>query len=298
MTDTSVQTGADFEQLRPYLLRVAYSHLGSLGEAEDAVQEAWIRLTRVDRSEIRDLRAWLTTVVSRLALDALTSARARREHYVGPWLPEPVVDDQAPDPARRVDLDEEVSMALLIVLESLSPAERSAFLLHDVFGYSFEEVARVVDRTPAATRQLASRARQAVEARRPRCPADADQQREVVDAFRAATEQGDIQSLLALLDPDVVMRSDGGGIVPAAHEVLLGAERVASLLTRLANHFRGTFRTSPITVNGAPGILFEAGDQPTIISLTIDDGRIVSVDAVRNPEKLQHWRRSVRGAEQ
>ena len=155
------RTLAEFDRLRPYLLRVGYSHLGSLSEAEDLVQEAWLRLSRADRGEIRDLRAWLTTVISRLALDALTSARARRERYVGPWLPEPLVQsaDESANPAHRIDLDEDVSMAMLIVLESLSPAERSAFLLHDVFGYTFDEVARIVDRTPAATRKLAARAR-------------------------------------------------------------------------------------------------------------------------------------------
>src|SRR5689334_14687199 len=150
----------EFERLRPYLLRVAYSHLGSLAEAEDVVQEAWLRLTRASREEIRDLPAWLTTTVSRLALDALTSARARRERYVGQWLPEPLVTDLGDeDPAEAAALDESVSMALLLVLERLTPAERTAFLLHDVFGLSFEEVAGVVRRSPAAVRQLASRAR-------------------------------------------------------------------------------------------------------------------------------------------
>ncbi|MGH2894420.1 MAG: RNA polymerase sigma factor SigJ, partial [Solirubrobacteraceae bacterium] len=212
------RTVAEFDRLRPYLLRVAYSHLGSLSEAEDLVQEAWLRLSRADRGEIRDLRAWLTTVISRLALDALTSARARRERYVGPWLPEPLVRDadNGSDPAQRTDLDEDVSMAMLIVLESLSPAERGAFLLHDVFGYSFEEVARIVDRTPAATRKLAARARAAVESRRPRYPARTEEQREIVQAFLHASQNGDIAGLLALLDPSVTYRSDGGGLVSAA----------------------------------------------------------------------------------
>ena len=202
-------------------MRVAYSHLGSLSEAEDIVQESWVRLQGVDRSTIRNLRAWLTTFVSRLALDVLTSARARRERYVGPWLPEPIVDtsELGVDPAGRVDLDESVSMAMLVVLESLSPAERSAFLLHDVFGYSFPEVADVVGRTPEATRQLATRARHAVEARRPRYPAAPDQQREVISAFHAAAEEGDVASFLELLDPAVAFRSDGGGVVSAARKV-------------------------------------------------------------------------------
>jgi RNA polymerase sigma-70 factor (ECF subfamily) len=284
------QTAEEFERLRPYLLRVAYSHLGSLGEAEDVVQEAWIRLVGAERAEIRDLRAWSTKVVGRLALDALTSARARRERYVGPWLPEPLIDapDNGLDPAARVDLDESVSMALLIVLESLSPAERSAFLLHDVFGYSFSEVARVVGRTPAATRQLAARARRAVEARRPRYPAGPDEQRDVVDAFLTATETGDIASLLELLDPAVTFRSDGGGVVSAARQIFTGAERVARIFTRVAHHFGAQFRASPIIVNGTPGVLLETGGgPPSVIAFTIDQGRITAIDVIRNPEKLK-----------
>lgn len=285
---SSERTLADFNRLRPYLLRVAYSHLGSLSEAEDLVQEAWLRLTRADRSEIRDLRAWLTTVISRLALDALTSARARRERYVGPWLPEPLVHDadDGADPALRTDLDEDVSMAMLIVLESLSPAERSAFLLHDVFGYSFDEVARIVDRTPAATRKLAARARAAVEARRPRYPAPAEEQRQIVAAFLDAAQNGDIAALLELLDPSVTFRSDGGGLVPAARKVFIGAERVAGIFAAMSGHYRERYRGSPVTVNGAPGVLMNVGGSPSVIAVTIDGGRITSLDVMRNPDKL------------
>ena len=282
------QLADEFAQLRPYLLRVAYSHLGSLSEAEDLVQEAWLRLERSDRAEIRNLRAWLTTVVSRLALDALTSARSRRERYVGPWLPEPLVqaDADEADPARKVDLDESVSMALLVVLESLSPAERSAFLLHDVFGYSFSEVAQIVGRTPAATRQLATRGRHAVEARRPRYPADAEEQREVIAAFQAAAQDGDVSSLIAVLDPAVTFRSDGGGVVNAARTVFTGAERVARIFTGMAGHFGEQFRMSPIVVNGAPGLLLDTGEYPSVIAFSIDQGRINEIDVVRNPDKL------------
>ena len=285
---TSEHTLAEFNRLRPYLLRVAYSHLGSLSEAEDLVQEAWLRLARTDRSEIRDLRAWLTTVISRLALDALTSARARRERYVGPWLPEPLVKDaeESADPALRTDLDEDVSMAMLIVLESLSPAERSAFLLHDVFGYSFDEVAHIVDRTPAATRKLAARARSAVESRRPRYPARAEEQREIVAAFLDASRNGDVAGLLQLLDPSVTYRSDGGGLVPAARKTFTGAERVARIWTAMAGHYGDRFIGSPITVNGAPGLLLEIGLDRSVVAITIDGGRITSLDVVRNPDKL------------
>jgi RNA polymerase sigma-70 factor (ECF subfamily) len=282
------QLATEFARLRPYLLRVAYSHLGSLSEAEDLVQEAWIRLERSDRAEIRNLRAWLTTVVSRLAVDALTSARSRRERYVGPWLPEPLVqaDADEADPARKVDLDESVSMALLVVLESLSPAERSAFLLHDVFGYSFSEVAQIVGRSPAAARQLATRGRHAVEARRPRYPAAVEEQREVIAAFQAAVQEGDVGSLIEVLDPSVTFRSDGGGVVNAARTVFTGAERVARIFTAMAGHFGEQFRMRPIVVNGAPGLLIDTGQYPSVIAFSVDYGRINEIDVVRNPEKL------------
>jgi RNA polymerase sigma-70 factor (ECF subfamily) len=287
-SSTDERSTAEFARLRPYLLRVAYSHLGSLSEAEDTVQEAWLRLQRADRAEIRNLRAWLTTVVSRLAFDALTSARSRRERYIGPWLPEPLVEaDAGADPAGRMDLDESVSMAMLVVLESLSPAERTAFLLHDVFGYSFAEVAGIVGRTPAAARQLATRGRHAVEARRPRYPAGPEQQREVVAAFQTATENGDIASLIELLDPSVTFRSDGGGVVNAARTVFTGAERVAQIFTAVAAHFGEQFRLTPIVVNGAPGLLLETNGSPSVIAFSIDEGRIGEIDVIRNPEKLR-----------
>ena len=282
------RTVAEFDRLRPYLLRVAYSHLGSLSEAEDLVQEAWLRLAGANRAEIRDLRAWLTTVISRLAIDTLTSARARRERYVGPWLPEPLVEPAAEDsdPALRTDLDEDVSMAMLVVLESLSPAERSAFLLHDVFGYAFEEVARIVNRTPAATRKLAARARSAVEARRPRYPAPAEEQRQIVEAFLGASKEGDLASLLELLDPSVTFRSDGGGVVPAARTVFTGAERVGRIFTAMSGHYGELYTGSVITVNGAPGLLMQIGGEPSVIAITVDRGLITSIDVMRNPDKL------------
>jgi RNA polymerase sigma-70 factor (ECF subfamily) len=275
MTDLAGQ----FEELRPYLRRVAYSHLGSLSEADDVVQDAWLRLERSEAGEIRDLRAWLTTVVSRLSLDALTSARVQREQYVGNWLPEPVVESAE-------DLDESVSMALLVVLESLSPAERSSFLLHDVFGYSFDEVARVVDRTPQATRQLASRARKAVEARRPRYPANEDEQRAVVEAFLAAAREGDIAKLLEILDPDVTLTGDGGGLVPAVAR-LEGADRVVHMFMAFAMRFPD-FKARIVDVNGAPGAITDADGNISVLSFTVDGGRITAINGVRNPEKLRN----------
>jgi RNA polymerase sigma-70 factor, ECF subfamily len=286
------ELASEFERLRPYLLRVAYSHLGSLGEADDVVQEAWLRLERAERAEIRDLRGWLTTVVARLAIDALTSARARREHYVGTWLPEPLVaTGEGEDLADRVTLDESVSMALLVVLESLTPPERSAFLLHDVFGYSFEQVAGIVGRSPQAARQLAARARRHVEAARPRYPATAAQQRQLLEAFLSAASSGDVEALLALLDPQVEYRSDGGGRVPAAGQVLRGAERVAGVLAAMAAHYRGALEAAVVEVNGAPGLLVEGEGTVSIVALTVDAGRIRAIDVIRNPDKLRHLAR-------
>ena len=245
---------AEFEALRPQLTRVAYGILGSLAEAEDIVQEAWLRLERADRAGIEDLRAWLTTVVGRLALDALGSARARRERYVGEWLPEPLVEEEGDDPT----LDESVSTALLVVLERLSPAERTAFLLHDVFDLPFEKVAAVVGRSPAAVRRLAARARAHVEAGKPRFPADREEELRIVAAFATAWQEGDHEALLGLLDPGAVMRSDGGGRVPSAGKPLLGA-----------------------------GLVVRDSHSTSVISLTIDAGRITAVDIVRNPDKLR-----------
>jgi RNA polymerase sigma-70 factor (ECF subfamily) len=276
-----------FEARRGQLLRVAYATVGSLAEAEDCVQEAWLRLQRVeDPAAIQDLAAWLTTTVSRLALDALRSAAARRERYVGPWLPEPLVEDlDARDPAECVMLDESVSMALLVVLERLSAAERTAFLLHDVFGLTFAEVATVVGRSPAAVRQLAARARRHVERGRPRFPPTQAEQRALVGAFAAACQEGDLERLVALLDPDVVWRTDTGGKVAAAHAIKRGAAAVAQALLVFTRWPPRGVRMA--VVNGAPGfVLRDASGVLTVVAFTIDAGRIVAIDAVRNPDKL------------
>lgn len=286
------ELAAAFEDERPYLRRLAYGTLGSFAEADDVVQEAWLRLQRADLDPIRDLRGWLTTVVGRLALDALGSARNRRERYVGPWLPEPLVADVAAgDPAERVTLDEQVTTALLVVLEALSPAERTAFVLHDVFGLPFAEVAEVVGRSPAAVRQLAARARRHVADGTPRFPASREQHARIVAAFAIAWQAGDVDALLAVLDPGVTFRSDGGGHVVAARRPVDGAERVARTLVALAaaNVRRGVaVRGGIVDVNGMPGLLLEEDDVRGVVSLTVDDGRIVAIDVVRNPEKLRH----------
>ncbi len=275
-----------FEANRPRLLRVAYTMTGSLADAEDCVQEAWLRLRGLaDPGTVRDLAAWLTTTVSRLALDALGSARARREQYVGTWLPEPLVETRDYDPADRVTLDESVSMALLVVLEQLSPAERTAFVLHDVFSMPFPEIAEVVGRSPAAVRQLASRARRHVEGTRPRLPATGAEQRELVDAFMAACRQGDLPGLIALLDPDVVLRSDGGGKVSTLPKIVHGAGRVAHALVHYGR--AAYFQVHTADVNGAPGVAVRHEDGVlTVIAFTVDAGRITAIDGVRNPDKL------------
>jgi len=282
----------EFQALRPRLLRLAYSQLGSLAEAEDVVQEAWLRLQRSDRSTIGDLQAWLTTVVGRLGLDALGSARARREQYVGPWLPDPLVDAPAADadPADRVTLDESVSLALLFVLERLSPAERTAFILHDVFAFSFEEIAAVVGRTPQATRQLASRARRHVAEARPRQPGTPQQQARLVRAFAAAAGDGDIDGLLGVLDPDVVMRADGGGRAKAARKPLVGADRVSRALAALVRTSLAGVELSFVDVNGLPGLLVsDAGSGAiSVVAFTFDGGQITSIHIQRNPDKLRH----------
>jgi RNA polymerase sigma-70 factor, ECF subfamily len=235
-----------FEAERPHLVRVAYGQLGSLAEAEDVVQDAWLRLQRVDADDIHDLRGWLTTTVSRLALDQLRSARVRREAYIGPWLPEPLVSEE-PGPADRAQLAESVGLALLVVLESLSASERVAFVLHDVFGCDFERVAEVLGTSTSAARRQASRARRAVEARRPRFPATSERQRKVVKAFVVAAAEGELEALVALLDPGVVARGDGGGIVTTARKPLMGAERVARAvlaLTRTIEACRGSWTST------------------------------------------------------
>ncbi|HLI31492.1 MAG TPA: RNA polymerase sigma factor SigJ [Solirubrobacteraceae bacterium] len=290
---------ARFERERAHLQRVAYALLGSLSEAEDVVQEAWLRLERVrDAAAIGDLRAWLTRTVARLALDVLGSARRRREQYVGPWLPEPLIGRAEPvaagsggalaqDPADRVTLDESISMALLIVLERLTPAERVAFVLHDIFGLTFEQVAEVSGRSAPAARKLAQRARRHVETGRPRKPASAPQQRELALAFATACNEGDLERLMALLDPEVVWRTDGGGVVGAARKVHRGAQRVARAMIALAA--RGNASAARLAeVNGALGLLTRGEDGVlSVISLTIDADRIIAIDIIRNPDKLR-----------
>jgi RNA polymerase sigma-70 factor (ECF subfamily) len=272
-----------FALARPRLLRLAYSELGDLGEAEDVVQEAWLRLQRVDAEAIQNLDGWLTTVVARLALDRLRSARARREIYVGPWLPEPLGSD---DPADTVTLDESVSYALLAVLEQLSPAERTAFVLHDVFDLPFDDVAGVVGRTPEAVRQLASRARRHVRQEQPRFAASRAEHDRAVRAFARAVSEGNLEGLVAVLDPEVVWTSDGGGRATAALKPMHGATRVARAWAALSR--RTTHGPLEVELNGRLGLLLTSRDgHRAALSFVVTEGRVTRIDAIRNPDKLR-----------
>ncbi|HKA98096.1 MAG TPA: RNA polymerase sigma factor SigJ [Streptosporangiaceae bacterium] len=276
-----------FERSRPHLEAVAYGMLGSISEAQDAVQEAWLRLGRSDSAAIDDLRAWLTTVVGRISLDMLRSRKARHEYSVGSWLPEPLVDE--PDdggPEQQAMLADSIGLALLVVLESLTPAERLAFVLHDVFAVPFDDIAEVIDRSPDSARQLASRARRRVQAA-PQPDRDAALQRRVVDAFLAAARAGDFEALVQVLDPDVIFRTDTGPTSPLARPPLAGSGPVARRVLGTAPRFVNLAR--PVLVNGEAGALFGTHDDPiAVIGFTIVGGRIAELNLVADPAKLRH----------
>jgi RNA polymerase sigma-70 factor (ECF subfamily) len=283
------ELAAAFDLARPRLNRVAYAVLGSRHEAEDVVSETWLRLAAADADEqVRDVDAWATVAVARAALDSLRSARSRREVYVGPWLPEPIVSSHATaDPADRVTLDESVSYAMLVVLESLTPAERTAWVLHDVFEMPFTEIAGIVGRTHPAVRQLAARARAHLESHRPRLDVAAAEHDRTVAAFLAAAAGGDLSALLAVLDPDVVCTSDGGGRVSAARKPVLGADRVARFVLGIGSKVLPEETIEVITVNGMSGLGVRRGSQLTaVVSLTVANGRVMRVDVIRAPDKL------------
>jgi len=286
---------------RRQLINLAYRLLGSLAEAEDVVQEAyarWYAMSDEQRAAIESPGAWLTKVASRICLDLLGSARARRERYVGEWIPEPVPERTewisarsssiTADPADRVTLDESVNMAFLVVLESMTPAERVAFILHDVFRYSFVEVADIVGRTPAACRQLASSARRRIGASRASAT-PTPRQASIVKQFKAAWEARDIGALIGLLDPDVTAISDGGGLVSAMLVPVEGGENVASVYIDVATRFPD-LTILERTVNGQPGLVAqEDGVTVTVLAFDIEGDRIKRIWAVRNPEKLRPW---------
>jgi RNA polymerase sigma-70 factor (ECF subfamily) len=272
-----------FEDHRTHLKAVAYRMLGSLSEADDAVQEAWIRLSRSDADEIENLRAWLTTVVARLSLNMLRSRSRRREEPMELRMPEPIIDPvDGTDPEHEALLADSVGLALLVVLETLSPPQRLAFVLHDMFGVSFDEIAQILDRSPQAARQLANRARHRLHGERVEPDPDLDTQREVVDAFLAAAREGDFERLVAVLDPDVVSRGDFGGGVPVRE--VRGAEAVASNALRFQ---RLGLEVRPALVNGAVGAVSLRDGKPfSVGAMTVRDGKIVEMDFFADPERL------------
>ncbi|WP_105439549.1 sigma-70 family RNA polymerase sigma factor [Neorhizobium sp. T25_13] len=273
---------ASFDPLRPKLMRVAYRMLGSVSDAEDMVQEAFIRWMKANRQEIRETEAFLRRTVTRLCLDQLKSARRQRETYIGPWLPDPVMEEEK---------EEDVTLPLMLALERLSPLERAAFLLHDVFGLGFEEVATTIERDMAACRQLAARARTHVREARTRFQVDKKRGVELAEAFFAASRSGDMTALGAMLAADVSVHADGGGKRPAATEPVLGFEAVMKVHAYLADQFQknGSTLVRAGFVNGLPGfVTMEADGELQTTALDIEDGKITAIYIVRNPDKLRH----------
>ena len=272
-----------FENHRPHLRAVAYRMLGSLSEADDAVQDAWLRLTHADTSEVENLRGWLTTIVARVALNMLRSRRTRREQPLDVHLPDPIIDPtDGTDPEHEALLADSVGLALLVVLETLTPAERLAFVLHDMFAVPFEEIAPIVERSPEATRQLASRARRRVRGTAPVPDADLHAQWEVVEAFHAAARNGDFDALVAVLDPDVVLRADGGLTGLSQH--VQGAETVAGQAL-LWSRVDLTMRRA--LVNGAAGVVTIRDGRPfSVGAFTVKNGKIVEIDFLADPERV------------
>ncbi|AGL21282.1 ECF subfamily RNA polymerase sigma-24 subunit [Actinoplanes sp. N902-109] len=277
----------EFEAERPHLLALGYRMLGSRAEAEDAVQEAWLRYDRACRTgeDIHDLRGWLTTSTGRICLDVLKSARVRREAYPGQWLPEPVVSRRT-DPAELVAERQEVSLALLVVLEKLTPEQRVAVVLHDAFGVPFDEVAEVLGSSVATTRQHASRGRRAIADGQARHTADRAEQRKVLEAFLTAAASGDLKALAAVLAPDVVAISDGGGVVNAGRNPVLGAAKVARLYAGIFTQRREGAVVEPVLVNGDAGVLITAPGICSVLVATVSDGRVTAIYNQLNPAKL------------
>jgi RNA polymerase sigma-70 factor (ECF subfamily) len=272
-----------FSRHRSLLFTVAYEMLGSASDAEDVVQETWLRWSGVDVGEVRDPRAYLVRIVTRQALNRLRTLARRREEYVGEWLPEPLAT--GPDVAADVELAESVSIAMLTVLETLAPAERAVFVLREVFDTPYDEIAEAVGKTPAAVRQIAHRARDHVAARRPRAAVSASEQQEVVERFLAAVRDGDMQGLLDVLAPDVVIVADGGGLAAAARRPIIGAERAAAFLAAAARS--ADFDAGAVWLNGAPAARIDLdGAIDTAVSVSIENGRITRIYAIRNPHKL------------
>lgn len=286
-TDTETDV---FEEHRPVLLGVAYRMLGRVADAEDVVQEAWLRWTNADRSEVREPRGYLVRITTRLAIDRLRQVKARGETYIGPWLPEPYVTDfgdTVPDTAERAVLADSVSLAVLVVLESLSPLERAVFVLREAFGYPYAEIAGMLDRGEAAVRQLAGRARKHVDERRPRYEVDPVQRRDLTERFLAAAAEGDLEGLMSLLAPDVRLVGDSGGKAKAPVRVLESADKVGRFLVGVAQKGVAEVSFRFLEVNGGPAVLVRSGDKPdSVFQVDVVDGRIQAVYIIRNPDKL------------
>jgi RNA polymerase sigma-70 factor (ECF subfamily) len=275
-------TDDPFVTHRGLLFTVAYEMLGSAADADDVLQESWLRWAGVDQAQVLDPRAYLVRIVTRQALNRLRTVSRRREDYVGEWLPEPLLT--SPDIADDYELAESVSIAMLTVLETLGPVERAVFVLREVFETPYDEIARAIGKSPEAVRQVARRARDHVSDRRPRVPVSQTEQAAVMERFLVAVRTGQVQELLEVMAPDVVLIADGGGVVPAARSPIHGAERVARLLARASR--AQTPVTSRVWLNGSPAALIEIGGQIAVVSLVIEDGRLTRIYAVANPAKL------------
>ncbi len=279
-----------FVAYRNLLFTVAYEMLGSAADAEDVLQETWLRWAGVDLDTVRDQRAYLVRITTRQALSRLRTLRRRKESYIGPWLPEPLLT--APDLAEDVELAESVSMAMLLVLETLTPTERAVFVLREVFDLDYDEIAEAVGKSPAAARQIAHRARAHVAARRPRGVVSAAETRGALEAFQRAIETGDLQSLLDMLAPDVVLLGDGGGVVQAVVRPIVGAGRVGRLLAAGLPRIGGEVSVEPVQINGSPALIIRLnGEIDDVVAVRIDDGLITGLYVVRNPEKLSRVER-------
>jgi RNA polymerase sigma-70 factor (ECF subfamily) len=275
---------------RDLLFTVAYEMLGSAADAEDVLQETWLRWAGVDLDTVQNQRAYLVRITTRQALTRLRTLMRRKESYVGNWLPEPLLT--APDVAEDVELADSVSMAMLLVLETLTPTERAVFVLREVFDLEYDDIAEAVEKSPAAVRQIAHRAREHVAARRPRGVVSPAEARDALAAFQQAVETGDLQGLLDILAPDVVLLGDGGGVKQAVPRPIVGAERVVGLLRVGLGRFAGAIQMQPAQVNGYPALILRLyGELDTVVAMRIEDGLITGLYAVRNPEKLSHMAR-------
>ncbi|MFI6106551.1 RNA polymerase sigma-70 factor [Streptomyces sp. NPDC051310] len=289
-TDTDTDATDVFEAHRPVLTGVAYRMLGRVTDAEDVVQEAWLRWTGADRAQIREPRAYLVRITTRLAIDRLRQVQSRRESYVGPWLPEPVTTDfgpTVPDTAERAVLADSVSLAVLVVLESLSPLERAVFVLREAFGFPYAEIAATLDRSESAVRQLAGRARRHVEEGRPRYDVDPAERRDLTERFLEAAAGGDLGNLLALLAPDVRLIGDSGGKAKAPLRIMQSADKVGRFLFAVVKEARTGSESRLVELNGGPAMLVLADGKPdAVIQVDVLDGRIQCIYIVRNPDKL------------